>query len=91
MPMSSPSIAARLNKDKLVRTCTAISYVNSDLEGRNPVVVRYNGSLFSSSLLIVGSDQSIFPIFFYKTYNKRNLPSRIDTSKTVRLVHHKKL
>jgi hypothetical protein len=43
------------------RICTAISCVDSDLEGRHPVIARCDGSFFSSSLLIVESDRSIFP------------------------------
>jgi hypothetical protein len=70
------------------RTCTAISYIDSDLKGRHPVVVRCDRSLFSSSLLIVESDRSIFPISFYETYDRRSLPSRIDIGKAVRLVYH---
>jgi hypothetical protein len=65
------------------RTRTAISYVDSDLEGRHPVVVRYDGSLFSSSPFIAESDRSICPISVCETYDKGNLPSRIDTGMAV--------
>jgi hypothetical protein len=43
------------------RTCTATFYVDSDLEGRHPVVVRCVGSLLASSLLTSESDRLIFP------------------------------
>lgn len=38
------------------KVCTVIAYVDSDIEGRHPAVVRCDGSLFSSSVLIAESD-----------------------------------
>jgi hypothetical protein len=73
------------------RTCIATSYIDSDLEGWHPVVARYDGSLFSSSLLITESDRLICPISFYETYDRGSLLSRIDTGKAIRLVYHRGL
>lgn len=56
-PISNPTIAAGLIKKRQVdKACTVIAYVHSDLEGRHPVVVRCDGSLFSSRVLIAESD-----------------------------------
>jgi hypothetical protein len=60
------------------RTYTATSYADGDLEGRYPVVVRCDGSLFLSSLLIVESDRPIYLISFYETDDRVSLSSRTD-------------
>ena len=64
-----------------------ISYVDSGLEGRHPVVVRCDGSWFLSSVSIVESDRPIVPISFYRTDDKRSLPSRIDIGMAVQSVY----
>jgi len=66
---------------------TLISYVDSGLEGRHPVVVRCDGSWFLSSVSIVESDRPIVPISFYRTDDKRSLPSRIDIGMAVQSVY----
>jgi hypothetical protein len=67
-----PFYRSQIHRQRQVgRTRTAISYVDSDLEGRHPVVVRCDGSFFSSSQLIAGFDRSIFPISFSQIFENR--------------------
>ncbi len=57
--------------------------LDSDLEGRHAVVLRWDGLLFSFSLLIAESDSSIFLISFYETYDRGSLPSRINIDRVI--------
>jgi hypothetical protein len=86
--LAAPKPAQQLNEPKVSRTCTAISYVDSDLKGQYPVV-QCDGLLFSSSLLITESDRSICLISFYETYDRGSLLSHIDIGMAVRLVYYR--
>ena len=73
------------------RTCTATFYVDSDVEGRHPVIVQFDRSWSVSSLLIAESDRPIVLKSFYETDDRGSLPSRIDKGRAVQLVYQRVL
>jgi hypothetical protein len=88
--MSRPSIRSQTHQQRQVgKTCTAISYVDNNLEGQHPFV-RCDEPWFLSTLLIVKSDRLYVPKIFYDIDDRGGLQSRIDIGRAVQLVFQRR-
>ena len=89
---TQPCHRSRTHRQRQVgKTCTAISYVDNNLEGRHLAVVQCDELWFLSNALIVTFDRSIVLKYFYDIDDIIDLPSRIDTGQAVQLEYQRRL